>query len=67
LHWKLAGSLEVRPKFADVAVVRDPAVGPPVIDVVGGVVSTVQEREPCCPDCRIGPLRGHGTCTGRSS
>jgi hypothetical protein len=49
LHWKVAGSLALRPKLAEVLVVREPAGGPPEIDVVGGVVSTVQERETVLP------------------
>jgi hypothetical protein len=49
LHWKLDGSLALSPKFADVLVVREPAEGPPVRDVVGAVVSMVQVRETVLP------------------
>ena len=41
MHWKLPGSFMVRPKLAEVLVVRDPFAGPDVIDVRGAALSTV--------------------------
>jgi hypothetical protein len=49
LHWKLAVSLALRPKLADVLVVREPFAGPPLIDVVGPMLSIVQVREATLP------------------
>ena len=42
LHWKVAASDAPSEKPAVVSFVVDPCAGPPAIEVVGGVVSTVQ-------------------------